>query len=475
MQIRSSIGNLSIGQVRIFATGRLPMHQLNYSCIADRKRVMNPVGLPRWLRIIVVLGCIALAGGAGLFGYQWYTRPTTLTIAVGSLDREAINVLNVIAGKLTQDRASTRLSIVETSGALDAARLFSSGKVDLAVVRGDVGDLSHAQSVLLVAHAVALLLAPAGSAVTSLSELKRTTVGVIGGETNRRLIDVLTSEYDLGRANVVFKNLALADVRQAIDSKDVRQVLLVAPLAEKYLAYARGLFPPGKSGPVLLAIESAGAIAEKEGAFESFDIPKGTLRGSPAVPADDVTTLRTTYYLVAQKTLAKDLVADLTENLMNARREALAELPIVSQISQPELGPDAFFPVHPGAAAFYNGTRESFLDKWGNAIFLAPMIAGGLASVLAAAWKFMRLGKASSEEEPLDVLYTLSSKIRAASQPHELDEIERRIDGVLREHRHGRVSGDSSDREITAVNVAAHRLENLIHDRREALKAPKTA
>ena len=35
------------------------------------------------------------------------------------------------------------------------------------------------------------------------------------------------------------------------------------------------------------------AIAEKERAYESFDVPKGTLRGSPPVPEDDLTTLRT--------------------------------------------------------------------------------------------------------------------------------------------------------------------------------------
>ena len=32
----------------------------------------------------------------------------------------------------------------------------------------------------------------------------------------------------------------------------------------------------------------AGAIAEAERAYESFDVPKGTLRGSPPVPDDDL-------------------------------------------------------------------------------------------------------------------------------------------------------------------------------------------
>jgi hypothetical protein len=300
--------------------------------------------------------------------------------------------------------------------------------------------------------------------------LKRVAVGVVGGEANKRLIKVLSEEYDLARAGVTFKNLAPADLRRALEAKEVRAILIVMPLAERYLAMLRGLFPQNaKSGPVLIPIESAGAIAEKERAYESFDVPKGTLRGSPANPADDVTTLRTSFYLVAQKKLGSDLVADLTESLLNARRDLLAEYPLLGQITTPDTDASAYIPLHPGAAAFYNGTQESFLDKWGNIIFLAPMIAGALASVLAAAWKFLRAGTPLTREEALDALYALGQRIRASRAAPELDEIEREIDRVLLAQRKKEAFGEDETRDVVALNVAAHRLENLIHDRRLAL------
>ena len=172
---------------------------------------------------------------------------------------------------------------------------------------------------------------------------------------------------------------------------------------------------------------------------------------------------------MAQKKLENDLIADLAQALMNARRDLLAEMPILAQITAPDTDTDAYLPVHPGAAEFYGGTRESFLDKWGNAIFLAPMIAGGLASVLAAAWKFLRIEKPPSKEEALDALYALGRRIRGTDQPSELDQIEREIDEVLRAQRTAPAVGDNAERDVTAVNVAAHRLENLIHDRRLVL------
>lgn len=433
---------------------------------------MDPAKLPTWMRVTLIAGIFILVAGASLFGWRWYSKPTTLTIAVGSLDGEASRVVSALASKLAQQKAPVRLTMVEAGSALDAANAFSSGKVDLAVVRGDVGDLSQAQAVAIIAHTVALLVAPPGSAITDMAGLKRVAVGVIGVEGNKRLIKVLTDEYDLTRSGVTFKNLAPPDVRRALDTKEVRAILVMMPLADKYLTLLRGLFPPSaKSGPVLIPIESAGAIADKDRAYESFDVPKGTLRGSPPNPADDVTTLRTSFYLVAQKKLDSDLITDFTESLMNARRDLIPEYPLLSQISTPDTDASAYIPLHPGAAAFYNGTQESFLDKWGNIIFLVPMIAGGLASVLAAAWKFLRADREQTQEEALDALYALGRRIRVSGSLAELDEIEGEIDRVLEGQRVKEVAGENEARETVALNVAAHRLENLIHDRRLALAA----
>jgi len=202
---------------------------------------MNQTTLPIWLRIALVAGITVLVAGASLFAWRWYTRPTTLTIAVGSLDGEASRLVSALASKLAQQKAPVRLNMVEAGNAADAANAFASGKVDLAVVRGDVGDLSRAQAVAVVARTVVLLVAPPGSAITDMAGLKRVTIGVVGGDINQRLVKVLTDEYDLARSGVTFRNLGLADVRRAIDSKEVRAILIVMPLAEKYLSLLRGL------------------------------------------------------------------------------------------------------------------------------------------------------------------------------------------------------------------------------------------
>jgi TRAP-type uncharacterized transport system substrate-binding protein len=433
---------------------------------------MDSIKLPTWLRVVLVIGVFVLATGAGLFAYRWYNKPVTLTIAVGSLDGEAGKVMSAIASRLVSMDAPVRLKAIETGSALEAANAFSSGKTDLAVVRGDVGDLSQAQAVVVVAKAVALLIAPPGSPISDVPGLKRRTVGVVGGAINQKVVDVLTREYDLAKAGVVFKNIAPADARRAIETKEVGAILVVIPLAEKYLTMVRNLFPQNaKATPVMIAIESAGAIAQTVRAYESFDVPKGTLRGAPPVPDDDLTTLRVSLYLVAHKKLGNDLITSLTKALLAARRDLIGELPILAQVTAPDTDPDAYLPVHPGAAAVYNATTQSFLDEWGNVIYLTPMVLGGLATVLAAAWKFLGVGKPQTTEAALDALYALGRRIRRAKQESELAEIEEEIDSILTGQRARAIAGDEDAMDVTTLNVTAHRLENLIHDRRAMLAA----
>src|SRR3954453_16226376 len=427
---------------------------------------MTSIKLPLWVRFLLLIGVAASAAGAGLLAYRYYSRPVMLTVAVGSIDGEAAKAMSAMAGELVSTNAPVRLKVVDSGTALEAANAFSAGKVDLAVVRGDLGDLSQARAVVVVSHMVVLIIAPPGSPIDSIDNLKGRSVGVVGGVANAKIVDVLTKEYNLASAKVVFKNLALTDARQAIQSKQVSALLFVIPLAEKYLSLVRGFFQlDHKKVPVLIPIESAGAIAENERAFESFDVPKGTLRGSPPVPDDDLTTLRTSLYLVAQKRLGADLVTSLTQAIMSARRNLLREQPIFAQITAPSTDQDAYLPLHPGAAAVYNSTTQSFMDEYGNWIYLTPMILGGIATVLAAAWKFLGIAPFANDG-PLDTLYALVRRIRKADTESELGNIEDEIDRILKAERAKSAGGDESAVDDATLTVAAHRLESLIHDRR---------
>lgn len=433
---------------------------------------INSTRLPLWLRSLLVAGVALTAIGLALMAYRTYTKPVVLSVGVGSLDGEIAKGAALIAARFVKVGAPVRLNVVKFGTVQDAAKAFAAGKVDLAVVRADVGDLSSARAIALIADGVVMILAPPGSPLTSIESLKGHTVGVVGGEINHHLVKVLTSEYNLG-SNVTFKDVTPAGARSAIQSTEVDALLLVTPLTKRYLTYIKSLFRNGpNAAPVLIPIDAAGAIEDADGAFESFAIPKGTLRGAPPNPSDDLTTLKTGFYLVANSKLDADVVANLTEALINARENLVAQHSSLSGIAEPDTDPDANIPVHPGAAAYYNDTQQNFMDKYGDDIYLAPMVFGLLASVFAVAWKFLGIGQSEGESTILRALYHLPRRIRSAENEAELQNIEDEFDDILRIEMTRSLNGDEHALDLSTLTLAADRLDNLIH-RRRAIIAQK--
>ena len=428
--------------------------------------------LPVWVRAVLLVGLVCLVAGAGLVAYRYYQRPTTLTVAVGSFDGEARQAAQLVAGHLAATNSPIKLKIENAGNVLDAAKAFAAGKADLAVVRADVGDLSQARAVAVMTEGVVMIVSPPGSSITSIAKLRDHSVGVAGGEINRNVVEALKKEYDLAHANVTFKDIAPADLRRAIQAKEVAAVIVVVPLTDKYLSLVKGLFrESASSAPVLIPIDSAGAITDTKGPYESFDIPKGTLRGSPAVPEDDVTTLRVPYLLVANRHLDQQVVAELTKRVMAARRDLASEQPLIAGIATPTLDADAYITVHPGAAAFYNGTQQSFMDRWGNAIYLTPMALGALASVFAGVWRFLGIRSRDTAQGALEQLSALRGRIRDLEDEAELRKIEDEVDAMLGAQLAKSGSDEESGTEALALIALAQRLDNLVHHRRVVLGA----
>ena len=431
--------------------------------------------LPRWLRVTLVLGISVLACGSALYAYRYFTRPTTLTVAAGSADGAAVQLMSAIATRLASTGASVRLQVLDKGNALDAVKAFSAGHADLAVARADIGDLSGAATVVVVTRIVVLIVAPPGSSITEMDDLKGKTIGVVAGEVNQKLVAALTTEYELERAKTHFKDLAPADISQALKSKQVNALLIVVPITEKYLTMLRNVFPKtGKQKPALIPIESAGAIAAVTKYYQSYDLPKGTIQGSPPIPDDDMKTLQVPLYLVANKKLSDEVVSSLAQAIMDARRDLMGQDPLIAQISEPDTDStdtnnDTYIPVHPGATAYFGGNVQSFFDKHGDQIFYGSMLLGTLTSLFAAGWKYMTKGEHKPEDRPLMRLYALTDHISRADSEAELAEAERRIDDILKGELQKYAIGDAEATETAAMGLATHRLEHLIAQRRTAL------
>lgn len=432
--------------------------------------------VPRRMRVLLVLSLTALATAAGIFAYRLVTRPVTLTVAAASLDNDAPRLVGAIAKRMASNGSRIRLKVIEEDTPLKAAESFSAGKVDLVVSRADVGDLSGAQMIVSITRAVVFLITPPGSGISSVAGLRGKTVGVVLADVNKRLVETLSREYDLTQAHVKFVDVSPNEIPQAFRKHRIEALLVAMPVSPKYLARIRAALPKTKSGsPGLIAIDSAGAIAASNLFYESYDLPAGTLLGSPAVPDDDLTTLRIPYYLLANAKLSNTVGAALAQAIMNARRDLIRDDPLISQISAPNTDKDTpedlYFPIQSGAGAYFDGSEESFFDKYGDALFYGSMVLGFLASAATAAWKYMMLDDEAASRRASVRLYALIDEIRQASSLDELSRIEDRIDGIVQAELESPPGEDDAERQrlFDAMQLVVRRLEHAQELRRSQL------
>ncbi|UPJ44085.1 ABC transporter substrate-binding protein [Bradyrhizobium sp. 40] len=427
---------------------------------------------PRWLRASIVGAATAAAIGGGWFAYHYFAKPVVLTVAAGSADGEALALISAISARLTASNSHVRLKVSDAATSVRAAEMLAGQKVDLAVVRGDTSGLADARSVLLLTHGVVLMMAPSAASADSLGDLRNTAIGVVGGAINRPVVEALKQVYQFDGARVSFQDVSLNDAAGALASGKVHALLTVIPLTEGYLAKARQLFQQERakgSAAKLIEIEAAGAVANVAQYYESYDIPKGTLRGAPPIPSDDLTSLRVSYVLVANKSVNADAITDLTQSLVDAKRDLLSQFPILGQAAAPSTDADALIPIHPGAATYYNGSQQSFLDKYDDKLYYASLLLGTLISILVAAWRFARSGTGS--ESMLEPLYELGNEIRNAKSDAELEDIEKSIDDILKKELTKNAGENADSAEMAALGLAAHRLHYLMSHRRMLVRS----
>src|SRR6478609_6294545 len=139
---------------------------------------------------------LILAAGIFLFGVAAGTlyyalRPVTLRIAVGPPGSDDQKLVQLMTQTFARDGSAIRLAPIATPGAAESIALFTAGKADLAVARGDLNLPANAESVAILRKNVVVLWAPSGVSakgskkastpkIKSLDDLAGHRVGVIG-------------------------------------------------------------------------------------------------------------------------------------------------------------------------------------------------------------------------------------------------------------------------------------------------------
>jgi len=444
---------------------------------------LDPAGPPspprsalRKATLITLAGVLAIVGAlAG--GYYFAMRPVTLRIAVGPGGSDDIKVVQTLTQAFAQTHAYVRLRPVQTDGARASAEALADGKVDLAIIRGDLDVPKNAQAVATLRKNVVVLWVPpsakgkkAGSRITKISQLAGHRIGVVGRtEANVNLLHVILQQYGIDPAKVEIVQFPAGEAADAIRNQRADAYLAAGPVNSKITAESIAASVKDGGAPTFLAIDSAEAIAQNHPVYESTEIPAGTFGGAPARPDDDVKTISFNHHVVARKGISDTTIAAFTHQLFAARQQLLAEFPLTAKIETPDTDKDAVIPVHPGAAAFVDGEEKTFLDRYSDYIWWGLMALSATGSIGAWFAGYLKKDERSNNSSLRERLLDMIAAARKSETTEELDTMQAEADNILRDTLHCFENGAIEEGSLTAFNIALEQFHHAVADRRALL------
>ena len=442
----------------------------------------SPRSIKRKMTLIVIAGVLALVGiVAGT--YYFSMRPVFLRIAVGPANSDDVKVVLAMAQAFTRDNRQVRLRPVLTEGAVASAAALETGKVDLAIVRGDIGVPAIAQAVATLRKNVAVVWVPrqrpsgkkAAPKITTISQLSGQRVGVIGKSlANVNLLNVILRQYGVDPAKVTITQLSTNEIGEAARLAKVDAFLAAGPATSKITAEA--VSATSKDGaPTFLPIESADAISQNHPAYEAAEIPAGTFGGQPARPGEDIKTISFAHHLVARKGASEATIAALTRQIFTVRQAVMNDLPQAAKIETPDTDKDAVIPVHPGAAAYVDGEEKTFFERYSDFIWWALMGASAFGSIGAWFASYLRKDDRTNNSTLRGRLLDMLALARKSSSTEELDAMQTEADAIMRDTLNCFEEGAIEEGSLTAFHIALEQFHNAVADRKALLGSQPAA
>ena len=426
-----------------------------------------------------------LAFGVAAGTLYYVLRPTTLRIAVGPPGSEDHKLVQLMAQTFAREGSPVRLSPITTEGAQQSIALFSAGKTDLAVARGDLNLPENAESVAILRKNVVVLWSAPGlptkgkkqSAlkVKTLDALAGHRVGVIGRtEANVKLLRVILKESGIDPEKVAVSQFSTSQTAEMARDPSLDAFMAVGPLKSKITVDAIAATATVRGEPKFLPIDVTDAIAKKNPIYESEEIPGSIFSSSPARPEDKVDTVSINHLIIAPKSLSDTAVAAFARQLFTNRQQLAREQPTASEIEKPDTDKDAALPAHAGAAAYIDGNERTFLEKYTDYIWGVILVLSGLGSVGAWLKHYWKRDEREKYVEHRDNLLDLISRVRQAETPEELAEMQGAADVMLREALDCYDDGAIEDSDLSVIGLALEQFHHAVTDRRVVIGAGST-
>ena len=442
------------------------------------------------------LGALVLTAFAVLaaLGGWWYLSPTQMTIAVGPWGSAEGKLVGAYAEALAEQDKDVRLKVVPYGDVRQSAQALQDKKVDLAIVRPDVLLPNNGLTVAILREEAVIVVAPGGD-IKNVAGLTRKRLAVITHHAaDLPAIRTVLAHYKLD-PSITLLPMPAENLEAALKEAGLDAVAFVAAPASleasklvQLVAQAAGNSPAPKSASdnaargedknehldgevTVVPIDDSEALALKSPTLTTLKIPPGTLSGSPKLPQAEITTVAVSYRLMARSNLDRGPLSKLTQYLFQMRSRIAQTEPSVNLLIAPDddTATSAALPNHPGAFDYYKREQLSFMDRYGDWVWIALLCGGSLTSAMAWVGQLFIRKRRELIDEILDRLMCMLSEAREARSVSELDALALEIDSLVTHGvRYSRFR-TTSGRTMSALILSIESARAAIMDRRREM------
>lgn len=419
-----------------------------------------------------VLGLVLCIGAAAL-GYWIIISPTTLVIAVAPRDGAEAQLVEGFRQALAERRRDIRLKPVLFDDVLQSAEALAAGRADLAIVRPDVRLPANGLTVAILREEAVVFVAPSAGKIKDVAGLAGKRLGVVARhQADLSAVTAVLAHYDLSPPALAFVPLQPSEVQEALKARRIDALAFVAaPTSREASELTRLALRASNDKIEVIAVEESEALALKTPALTEVTIPPGSLGGRPKQPGEEVKTVAVSYRLMARADKDRVVVSRVAQYLFQMRSRIAQGAPAINLMKAPDTdnATSAALPNHPGAVDYFSREQLSFMDRYGDLIWLGLFAGGGLSSGLAWVQQLFVRKRREITDEVLDRLLCILSEVRSASTLAELDALAREIDNLVTHAiRHTRRRAVSR-RVMGALTMAIEATRAALHERRREL------
>jgi TRAP-type uncharacterized transport system substrate-binding protein len=406
-----------------------------------------------------ILGILLL-----VFGTGYYLSPTHFKVAVAPGAGE--RVLKGFADHLASEN-SFRLEVVSYPDVKQTAQALEASRADFGVVQPDVLFPTNAATIAILREEPLIFLA--NEKISEIREIKR--LAIIRSETfHTVLIKRILEHYGL-------REIDVTDLSGEVASSDFKRFEAIAffaePKSDQTAELVRATVASWGEGVKVIPLPAVPSLTTKMPGISEASTAAGSLLAWPPLPTEDVKTVAISYRLVGLARLDRPLVSSLTEQLFQKRQLLARSAPEANLMKAPaEDAMTAIIPNHRGAVDYYNREQLTFMDRYGDWLWLSLFAVGGLSSI--GGWLAQTVARRRREavDDVLGRLLAILKEARKSNNVEELDALKLEIDDlVARAVRHTRRKMTNT-RTMSALMLAIDSARGAIDDRKQDLRGP---